>query len=337
MTRSNLASSRPAATPPAAPPAPAGPSDPAPAAAPPRARPSAPQPVRKERAGDSLIGVAAVIVALLAGSALGGSYYFAPLADRVRHPLHAWLRPSGYVGQSAGIACLLIFVFLWLYPLRKRYRWLAWTGAMAKWLDVHVSLALIIPFLGAIHAAWRFDGVIGLGYWSMIVVCLSGVVGRYLYVHIPRSASGLELTAEEIAAERRALIAEVARNSGLPVAQVQAVLRSDPTPLEGVGFLKTLFIMAKDDLSRRRAARALRRICRDRPDGGRRLDRKAVREIVRLASREMALTQQARMLGATREIFRFWHVAHRPFALTALAAVLVHVGVVVAMGMTWFW
>ena len=51
----------------------------------------------------------------------------------------------------------------------------------------------------------------------------------------------------------------------------------------------------------------------------------------------MALTQQARMLEATRGIFRFWHVAHRPFAIAALVAVMVHVGVVVAMGATWFW
>jgi hypothetical protein len=247
-----------------------------------------------------------------------------------------WLRPSGYIGQTAGILALLIFIFLWLYPLRKRFRWLQWTGAMSSWLNVHVTLALLIPVLGAIHAAWKFEGIIGLGYWSMLVVCLSGVVGRYLYVHIPRGAAGLELSAEEIAAERRELLAEVARTSGLPIAQIEALLRSDPTPIEGVGFLKTLALMVQDDLARRRAARALRRICRDRP-GSRQLDRTAVREIVRLASREMALTQQARILDSTRAIFRFWHVAHRPFAFAALVAVLVHVGVVVAMGATWFW
>ena len=64
----------------------------------------------------------------------------------------------------------------------------------------------LLPFIAAMHAAWKFEGVIGLGYWSMIVVWLSGIVGRYLYVHIPRSATGLELTAEEIAVERHALI-----------------------------------------------------------------------------------------------------------------------------------
>jgi hypothetical protein len=288
-----------------------------------------------KRAGSELGWVFAVIGLMLLGSALASSYYLAPLSEKVRSPLHPWLRPSGYVGQTAGILAVLIFIFLWLYPLRKKFRWLEWTGVMSKWLDVHVSLALIIPFLGAIHAAWKFEGLIGLGYWSMIVVCLSGVVGRYLYVHIPRGATGMELTAEEISTERRELIAAVAANSGLPMAQVEAVLRSDPVPIEGAGFLKTLALMVQDDLVRRRAGRALRRLVKR--TAGAKLSHTAVNEVVKLASREMALTQQARMLAATQRIFRFWHVAHRPFAMAALVAVLVHVGVVVGLGMTWFW
>ncbi len=273
---------------------------------------------------------------LVASSVVGGGYYFAPLEARARSPLHAWLRPSGYIGQTAGIVSLLIFFFLWLYPLRKKYRWLGFTGTMARWLDGHVGLALILPFLAAVHASWRFEGVIGLGYLSMLVVALSGIAGRYLYVHIPRSATGLELTAEEIAAERQGLIGEIAKATGLPAPQVESVLRSDPSPCEGLGVLGTLRRMATDDLSRWRAARALRRAC-ESTYGAIRPNRKTVRRVLKLAHKEMALTQQARMLAATQRLFRYWHVAHRPFAITALVAVLVHVGVVVAMGATWFW
>jgi hypothetical protein len=280
--------------------------------------------------------VIAAVVLLLALTVYGGSYYLAPPAARVRDPLHPWLRPSGYVGQTAGIIALSIFIFLWLYPLRKKLRWLRWTGAMSRWLDVHIAAALVLPVLTAVHASWRFDGLIGLGFWSMIVVCLSGIAGRYLYVHIPRSASGLELTAEEVAAERRRLLNEVARSSGLPPAQVESILRTDPTPCDGLGVVATVRRMLQDERSRVRCARALRRICERRP-GGQRLNRRALRRVVKLAGREMALTQQARMLAATHHVFRLWHVAHRPFALTALVAVLVHVGVVVVMGMTWFW
>jgi hypothetical protein len=333
----NLGMTRPELAPPRVTPSPANP----PSASPVRTsraveRPAPEPPPQKHRASASLGWSLAAIVLLLAGSALGSSYYLASPGERVRDSLHIWLRPSGYIGQTAGILALGIFLFLWLYPLRKRFRWLQWTGSMSSWLSVHVSLALTLPVIGAIHAAWKFDGIIGLGYWSMLVVWMSGIVGRYLYVHIPRGATGLELTAEEIAAERRELLARVAGTCGLPVAQVDTLLRSDPTPLEGFGFMKTLIHMVRDDLARRRAARALRRICRNRP-AGRRLDSRMLREVVRLANREMALTQQARILESTRRVFRFWHVAHRPFALVALLAVLVHVGVVVAMGATWFW
>ena len=58
---------------------------------------------------------------------------------------------------------------------------------------------------------------------------------------------------------------------------------------------------------------------------------------MRLARREMALAQQARMLDATHAVFRYWHVLHRPVAVAALLAVLVHVAVVVAVGATWLW
>lgn len=295
-----------------------------------------PAPRQTEQRGVPFRAVFTVIGILLVSSVIGGGYYFAPLEERARSPLHVWLRPSGYVGQTAGVISLLIFFFLWLYPLRKKYRWLGFTGTMARWLDGHVGLALILPFLAAVHASWRFEGLIGLGYLSMLVVAASGIAGRYLYVHIPRSATGLELTAEEIAADRMGLVAEIAKATGLPAAQVEAVLRSDPTPCDGLGFFGTLRRMVRDDFTRWRSARALRRLC-DSRYGAIRPDRRTVRRVLRMAHKEMSLTQQARMLAATQRLFRFWHVAHRPFAITALVAVLVHVGVVVAMGATWFW
>jgi hypothetical protein len=278
-----------------------------------------------------------VATILLAGfSIFAFPYYSLPIAQRVRSPWHPWLSPSGYIGQSAGLVALSIFLFLWLYPLRKKWRWLAFTGSMARWLDVHVAAALVLPLMAAVHASWRFDGIIGLGFWSMMVVCLSGVVGRYLYVRIPRSQSGLELGAEELAAERRALLTQLAGRTGLRAEDIERLLGSEPAPCEGLGVGGTLARMVRDDLTRWRAARALRRMCEALPSG-RRPSRRTIRAIVRLARREMSLTQQARMLEATHRVFRYWHIAHRPFAVTALVAVTVHVGVVVAMGATWFW
>ena len=50
-----------------------------------------------------------------------------------------------------------------------------------------------------------------------------------------------------------------------------------------------------------------------------------------------ALSQQARVLEGVQRIFKYWHAAHKPFAVTAVLAVLLHVAVAVAMGVTWVW
>jgi len=278
-----------------------------------------------------------VLATALAGVlVVGWPYYVLPIAERVRHPFHPWLRPSGYVGQSAGLVALAIFVFLWLYPLRKKYRWLGWTGSLARWLDVHVSAALLLPLLVTIHAGWRFGGVIGLGFWAMMLVWCSGLVGRYLYVRIPRSRAGVELSRDEITAERKRLLQALAHTTGLDPRAIEETLQPAPLPTH-LGPLATLTRLVRDDLARRGAARRLQRAWAERRVPGPRLDGQSLARATMLVRQEVALTQQARVLRATHDLFRYWHVAHRPFAVLALTAVLIHVAVVVAVGATWLW
>lgn len=274
---------------------------------------------------------------LVAICVVGLPYYTQPVAERVRSPFHPWLKPAGYVGQSAGLLAIAIFIFLWLYPFRKKARWLAWTGSVGRWLDVHVLAALSLPLLVAIHAAWRFEGLIGLGFWSMMVVWASGVVGRYLYTRIPRGKAGIELTLEEIGARRRQLLEKIATSTGLDLQRIEAALDTGRGPSGRSGVVRTLFQLLADDLARRRAARRFRRLYAQSGLRRRNQDRQMFRWVLRLAKREMALTQQGRMLDATHALFRWWHVLHRPVAIAALLAVLVHVTVVVALGATWLW
>lgn len=279
--------------------------------------------------------MATILTLLALVNVAGAPYYRLSVAERVRSPLHAWLRPSGAVGQSAGILALAIFVFLWLYPLRKKYRSLAFTGSIARWLDVHILAAIGLPLLIAVHASWRFDGVVGLGYFAMLVVWASGVVGRYLYVRIPRSRSGVASSRDEVAVERRSLIADIAAATGLDPFVVERTL-SVSGPSASTGVMRTLLHLLSDDITRWRLTRALRRRLEE-ADGSDALDKETLDRVVRLASREISLAQQLRMLDATQRVFGYWHVAHRPFAATALVAVIIHVAVVVAVGATWFW
>ena len=303
-----------------------------------RVRP--PRPSLKVEARERQPGVWLVVafaLVLVAISIVGFPYYSASLGERVRSPWHPWLKPAGYIGQSAGLLAVTIFIFLWLYPIRKRSRWLAWTGSIARWLDVHVLAALVLPLLVAIHSAWRFEGLIGLGFWSMMIVWASGVVGRYLYARIPRGKAGIELTRDEIAERRRKLLEQIAANTGLEVGLVESTLSVGPEPKSRPGILGTFVLLVRDNLGRRRAARRLKRLYERSGPRRRRQDRVALHVALNLARREVALTQQSRLLDATHDVFRFWHVLHRPVAIAALVAVLIHVAVVVALGATWLW
>lgn len=272
-----------------------------------------------------------LISTLVAINVLGAPYYLAPATARPRHPWHALLKPSGEIGQTAGILAFVIFVFLWLYPLRKRWKALKWTGAVGRWLDVHVTTALGLPLLLTIHAAWRSDGVIGLGFIAMLIVCASGVIGRYLYVRIPRTRTGVELTRDEVAAEQTAVLHELATALNEPIDDVRRLIepveRKATTSVLGV--LEGLLL---NDLRRWQRRRELSAMWSRKG-----VSKAAIRKAVTLASREIALTDQVRMLEATQRVFKFWHIAHMPFALTALIAVTVHVVVVIAVGQTWFW
>ena len=276
-----------------------------------------------------LLGVAAPLLAI---NLIALPYYTAPMAVRVRDPLHAWLRPSGTVGLAAGIVALAIFIFLWLYPLRKKYRQLAFLGSLGKWMDVHVASALALPLLLAIHSAWRADGLIGLGLLAMVVVIVSGVVGRYLYVRIPRARNGVELTREEVANRRRDLIGSLALATGLGVDVVERTLDVTPEPTEQQGIIRTFARLLADDLLRARRKAELRKRWSSVAPAGQPLSRTELADAVSLASQEISLVQQARMLSATHRVFRFWHIAHRPFAITALVAVVIHIVVVIAVG-----
>jgi hypothetical protein len=315
---------------------------PAPAAVAPEApAPAGPVSVRRKR--ENLYGsprakrlvLVLALAALLPVNVVGLAYYAAPMAQRVRSPMHAWLRPSGYLGQSFGIVAFVLFLFLYLYPLRKRVRALAFTGSIARWLDVHIAAGLLMPLLGAMHASWRFQGLVGLGYLSLLVVALSGIVGKYLYVRIPRSRSGLEMSLEEVDRRRRELLRRIVAATGLEASEVESLLDGPKESGTRRGVLGGLLAMVAGDLARARAVRRLKaRIRASR--GAHRLSRAALREVTRLARREVALTQQRRMLDTTQRIFGYWHVVHRPFSATAFVAVTIHVVVVVTLGVTWF-
>jgi hypothetical protein len=93
--------------------------------------------------------------------------------------------PSSDLGYYMGLAGGLMMLSLLLYPLRKYSRRLANFGALRSWFLVHMIFGICGPILVLFHSTFHigsFNG--GAAFWCMVVVAISGIVGRFVYLHV---------------------------------------------------------------------------------------------------------------------------------------------------------
>ncbi|UCD52679.1 MAG: hypothetical protein JSW27_08585 [Phycisphaerales bacterium] len=124
----------------------------------------------------------------------GWGYYGMPRLERPFHPYHNFLRPSSLAGLLFGIIAAGLFVLNLGYLIRKRFINLRYVGSLRTWMDFHVVTGLVGGGVVAFHAAFAPCSALGiLALVALSITLLTGIVGRYIYVHIPRSLEGREL------------------------------------------------------------------------------------------------------------------------------------------------
>ena len=165
--------------------------------------------------------------------AIGAGYYGLPSTERPYHPLHETLRPSGFIGHGIGIIGSAMMLLLLLYSLRKRVRFMQSWGNIRYWLNYHIWLGVTGPALVLFHTSLKFGGIVSISFWSMTAVVLSGVVGRYIYLQIPRSLSGHELSAKELAEMDRGLAWQMTEIHGMDEVLLAALQRVSTTSDRG--------------------------------------------------------------------------------------------------------
>jgi hypothetical protein len=142
--------------------------------------------------------VTIVFVTLIFVVYRGMSYYRIPLEERVFNPDHETLKPSGVLGHGMGIiGSLFIIIGVSIYMARKRYRFLSRMGLLKHWLEFHIFLCTLGPILVLFHTAFKFGGLVAISFWSMVAVFMSGIIGRFIYLQIPHSIEGRELSLAE--------------------------------------------------------------------------------------------------------------------------------------------
>jgi|CXWL01.1.fsa_nt_gi hypothetical protein len=238
---------------------------------------------------------------------------------------------TGYwIGVAGGVMMLLLFA----YPLRKRWQALAGIGKAKHWFVVHMVLGIGGPILVLAHSTFRIGSInAGVALWSMVIVAVSGVMGRFIYLRIHRGLGGERLSFEAL---RDTL--------GLTATSVQSQLHFAPRAearlralekhagLPGDGWaeqLRRLTVLPWAlHLERRRCRRetdeALQFLARERGWDAAKLHARAARAR-RLADDYITAILRVAQLAAYTRLFSLWHVLHVPFVFVMVLCAIAHV------------
>lgn len=275
--------------------------------------------------------ILAVVACVFFASVLvvGWSYYTTPVQDRIFHPHHGILRPSGRLGLLAGVIGTWLMALNLTYLMRKRILWVRWLGPLKGWMDFHVLTGLVGPALILLHSAFAPYSALGtLSFAAMLIAVATGTVGRYIYARVPRSIEGHELEFDEV---RKRLLAYQERLSevGVSLAPVELDVGtvSETRP---AGFLRSLAAVLRGGRDSRREYRELRSaVCSRRelvPY------RRRILPLLRKLCRERQWLLRYQEL---RSLMGHWRFFHRWLAVVMLLVVLFHIALAAKFGDLW--
>ena len=245
-----------------------------------------------------------------------------------------YISPNRGVGYWLGIIGGSLMLLLLVYSLRKRWTWLSFLGSTPSWFRFHMVLGIAGPVCILYHANFGIGATnSNVALFSMLTVAISGLIGRYIYVHIHHGLYGRKLELGELRTGAEGLRNLSGSISFLPelVTRIEAVeqrlLKAGPH-LSFLGFAKppvVAFIAFE-------ARWQLHRYIRHALHAGAR--RSAV---VALEHKRLGLTARCyvdRRLAATRRVagfegyerlFSLWHALHIPLIFIMVIAAVIHV------------
>jgi hypothetical protein len=271
-----------------------------------------------------------VLLALIAITNKGYTYYKISMEERFFHPDHTILKPSGSWGHGMGIlGSLFMILGVSVYMARKRYRVFSRLGILKHWLEFHIFLCTLGPILVLFHTSFKFGGIVAISFWSMVAVFLSGVIGRFIYIQIPRSIEGRELSLNEIR-DMKGDIAE-ALSSSIQLDEVSYKVIVDSIKIK-TDFRQSNFLVRgfRKYMDTRKTLKTVKSVLKKNN-----LPKAQRDKVLSLVKNEMSLNRRIERLVLMQNLFKYWHVAHLPFALVMLVIMVIHVAVTIVFGYRW--
>lgn len=238
------------------------------------------------------------------------------------------------LGYIFGVIGFVLMTILMLYPLRKRLRFLTFIGGVKAWFRIHMMLGVIGPVFILFHCNFQlgsFNSNVAL--FSMLVVSISGIFGRYFYSRIHHGLYG----------ERESLVSlrekfDLQKKEFTPQLDLIPGIKekifafsdwiSEPPKTLGESIRNRMLLGWSIVMLRR----SMRRMAEDRVNkfaadhnwsNSRR--RKMIRQMTNKTNAIIGQSVKVAEFGFYERLFGLWHLFHIPLVYMLFIAAVIHI------------
>lgn len=229
-------------------------------------------------------------------------------------------RPGDQLALWCGYIGTALMIIAAVYPMMRRMKMFRFLASNTMWFDFHLMAGMVGPMFIVLHSAFKLDNWVASAFWTMVIVVISGVVGRYLYTQVPDLAHGREL--EELDHQRA--FARLKQSHPQAVAEAEAILQHHRAQTERIannaGLIGALWWIMMEDL--RRPVRWFSRRHRLRRTSA---PKPVVRELIRRTGRMILIDRRGVLVSRAQLLLHSWKKVHVPFTIIMVVISAVHI------------
>jgi len=249
-----------------------------------------------------------------------------------------WLIEPGeglgyYFGYVGGVMMLLML----LYPIRKHAGWARNLGPLRYWFMLHMVFGIAGPTLVLFHSTFHVKSLnAGVALYSMLLVALSGIVGRFIYKRIHEGLYGRKMNLDDLqkAVDLNQRSADRVSAVAIAATGVDQNLKKfrDLAFEHDLGLATRFWRFITFDWRRFRLTRHSKHELKGaifhlaKTQGWDKQERnKHLQDAMMYVKRYLASVQVAAQFLAYERLFRLWHILHTPFVWLLGISGIVHV------------
>lgn len=241
-----------------------------------------------------------------------------------------WFTAERGLGYALGIAGGVMMLLMLLYPLRKNWKVMSGMLRVKDWFRAHMILGILGPAAILFHCNFNLGSTnSNVALFSMLLVVLSGLIGRYVYRQIHHGLYGSQVTYKELLADYDAekQLREFPETMATKISEeLDAIqLRAADTSSSLLIQWQTVRTVSK---SSNKMIKWLNKIIQGSKKKGSSSELANLKSLRIQLKKEVELLNKMSRLALYNHMFSLWHILHLPIFLMLVITAIVHVVVV---------